>query len=223
MNSDNKLILELYESISHLNFFNDRCSEEEFDWNSFFHKASQLNMFNTLLESINLVNISKNDSEKTEKYEIVTKQGNNFYLFVTYQGKKKSDVFIMTGVRYNDVKHSEESVNYLTDLQNKLSDDSILCFIRFEDGMGRSNITGEVGLNALEVFSAIKAAVLESFDKNSVQIKDNLVGIVVMVSKSESKRISLYTRIIKQYSGTFPNVLVDTNSDSVYTYIIASK
>lgn len=221
--NDSQKIEYLYGSISKLNFFNIDYLKEEFDWDKFFKSSSDIIMFNTLIENIELVNTEEKTNYKKEEYRIETSMGKRFNLFITYQGKNKNDIFILNGIEQNIQKDSPEAVQYFKDLQERLPDDSYFCYLRFEDEKKRTNLTGEVGSDALELFSSLKATVLQSFAKNP-DFSQSLYGIIMLVAKTEeAQRLPLYGRLLKRETPSFGKILIDKNSDRDYTYLIATK
>ena len=223
MNLDEKHISKLYESILTLDFLNSTLSEDSFNWDSFFREAHCHNTFSTFLESYELVDSKESKNEKIEKYEIVTSKHQKFNLFITYQGKEKNDLFLMANIRRHEAKENPELLEYFQNMKNNLKEDGVLCFVRFEDQEKRSNLTGEVGPNAFEVFSALRNAVLSSMSKNMDLIRKT-EAIIMMVHKSEKeRRISLYSRMLKREIDFFPNVKVDRESDREFTYVIGTK
>lgn len=221
MNRDNKKLERIYESISNPNFLNKNYLDEDFDWDYFFERASLLNMFDTLIESVDLIDVIEDTNQKEEKYEIITINNKKFYLIITYQYKKKNDVFIFNGIQKNTQYSAPEAVQYFKDLKNRMPEDGILCYIRFEDEQGRTNQTNEVGSDALELFGVLRATISKSLDANNNVL---LYGIVVLIAKTEEKqRLSLYKRILEKYKDLFPNMLVDRNTDTDYICLITTK
>jgi hypothetical protein len=223
VNLDEKHISKLYESISTLDFLNSTISEDSFNWNSFFKEAHYHNTFSTFLESFELVDSIENKNEKIEKYEIITSRNRKFNLFITYQGKDKSDLFLMANIRRHEAKNNPELLEYFQNLKNNLKEDGILCFVRFEDEEKRTNLTGEVGITSFEVFSALRNAVLSSMSKKMDLIRKTEAIIVLVHKSEEDRRISLYTRMLKRETGFFPNVKIDRESDPEFTYVIGTK
>lgn len=223
MNLDEKHISKLYESISTLDFLNSTLSEDSFNWDSFFKEASYHNTFSTFLESFQLVDSIENKNEKIEKYEIITSRNKKFNLFINYQGKNKSDLFLMANIRRHEVKNNPELLEYFQNLKNNLKEDGILCFVRFEDEEKRTNLTGEVGATAFEVFSSLKNAVLSSMSENMDLIRKTEAIIMLVDKKEEDRRISLYSRMLNRETHFFPNVKIDRESDPEFTYVIGTK
>jgi hypothetical protein len=105
VNRDNKKLKRIYESISNPNFLNKKYLDEDFDWDYFFERASLLNMFDTLIESVELIDVIEDTNQKEEKYEIITVNNKKFYQIITYQYKKKNDVFIFNGIHTQAVSN----------------------------------------------------------------------------------------------------------------------
>ena len=92
--NDSKKLKRIYESISNPNFLNKNYLDEDFDWEYFFERASLLNMFNTLIESVELIDTIEDTNQKEEKYEIITVNNKKFYLIITYQYKNSTPKII---------------------------------------------------------------------------------------------------------------------------------
>lgn len=218
--SDKEYIYDLYKEIYKLDFFNESLSVEDFNWDSFFYEAAVLNTTFKLIESFEALDTKTYKGGHTDTYKIKTEKGKEFLLTLDYWNKIKLDVLIFKGVQAGLQKNSTPTVEYFKKLKDIIGDDGELCFISFKDEQDRHASTGDLGLNAFEVFSSLKYAVLDSFVKNSTI---NLKGIVMLIDKKEQeRRLTLYKKLLTRNLPQYNNIFVDEISDRDYTHLIAT-
>lgn len=224
MKNDEKYIAEIYDSIRKFDFFNEEIEVDDFNWDIFFEKASQLNSFSTLIESFELKSEIENSNGRIETYEIKTLRGKKFKLILDFYNKNKIDYFIFTGIRAANYKKSPSSAEFFENLKDSIKDDEFFCFIRFEDEQGRSNLTNEVGPDSFELFTSLRNAVLNSSEMNPKWSEGKIFGLVFLINKLEKeKRIRIYKKLVTKYLPIFSNIYVDETSDAKFVHLIASK
>lgn len=224
MNKDNEYIAALYESVCLNDPFNKGLDENNVDWDNFFYKAAEYNVFSTLIESFELKSASNHSGGRTETYNIETTNGKKFLLTLDFLNKKKADYFAFAGIQAANKKDSLPSIEYFSNLQDSLKDDELLCFIKFEDEQGSYEITNKVGMSAFEVFSSLKTAILHSFETTSAWSEKKIKGIVFMVSQQErAQRLPLYTKLLKKYFPEFSEIFLDEVSSKDCINLIATK
>jgi len=98
-----------------------------------------------------------------------------------------------------------------------------ICYVSFKDSEGRQTTTGEVGISAKELFSGLKASILDSLWGDS-QNNKNLRTICIKALGSDVSRVSLFSKMMSRYlKDTFPNIIMDYESDKPYVLIVAVK
>jgi hypothetical protein len=224
MKNDEKYIADIYESIYKFDFFSQDIDADNFNWDVFFEKAAQLNSFSTLIESFELTSEIENSNGRIETYDIETLRGKKFKLVLDFYNKNKINYFIFAGIRAANFKNSPSSADFFEKLKDSIKDDEFLCFIRFEDEKGRSNLTSEVGPDSFELFTSLRNAVLKSFTKNKKWGQGKIFGLVFLINKSEKeKRVRIYKKLVSRYLPIFSNVHVDETSDVDFVHLIATK
>jgi len=172
-------------------------------------------LYQLIIESISPKEINKIEiSGVSDSYEVKTKSNKTFDVLLSYwnysnaiDNSNKKEIFAyhkndkITGDLYKKIKSVFTNSN------------DYLCMILFKDSLGRTNITGEVGVEIYELFLGIQDAVKDSF---IIQKKlQNIKVICIRVSKSEPKRISLYKRLISKNIGNiFPYSYIDKTTEA---------
>lgn len=224
MIKDNEYIAALYESVCLNDPFIKGLDENTIDWDKFFYKAAEYNMFSSLVESFELKSASNHSGGRTETYDIETTNKKRFLLTLDFLNKKKADYFAFAGIQAANKKDSISSIEYFSNLQDSLEDDKLLCFIRFEDEQGNYNLTNKVGMSSFEVFSSLKAAILHSFETTPAWSDKKIKGMVFMISREErTQRLPLYTKLVKKYFPEFSEIFLDEVSAKDYINLIATK
>ena len=216
---DREYIFELYQDIYKKDFFNESLSIEDFNWDNFFYESALYNSTSKLIESFEPLTSKTYKGGRTDTYKIKTIKDKEFILTIDYWNKTKLDIFILQGIQSGLRKNSTPTVEYFKKLKDIVEDNGELCFISFKDSQGRHISTGDLGLNAFEVFSSLKLAVLDSFVKSSI----NLKGIVMLIDKKEQeRRLTLYKKLLTRNLPQYNNIFVDEVSDKDYTHLIAT-
>jgi len=211
MNRDSKWIAELYESIYKFDYFS--LEEKDFDLekflidqNSFFDLNSPFPERFCILESFEKI---KSESKTEDVYEIILHNQLKFKLKINYIEDTKD--FINTKKSTADFKRDNDLKDRYEFLSDKIKDKDTICMIMFEDEQGNTNLTGNVGISAKELFVSIRNALLDSFSQRNM---NNIKGIGMRVSKKEEKRLKFYKMLIDHFlSNRFPNIFVDETTE----------
>jgi len=150
----------------------------------------------------------------SDSYEVKTKSDKEFDVLLSYWNIANA----IDNSNKKEILAYHKNDNITGDLYKNLKtlftdNNDYLCMILFKDSLGRTNITGEVGVEIYELFLGIQDAIKDSF---IIQKRlENVKVICIRVSKSESKRISIYKKlIIKNIGDIFPYSYIDKTTES---------
>lgn len=221
MNKKDYHILEsLYSELKMDDYFLSESSN--FDWDKFFTQKYGGNYSVFLIEDFQKSETRPTKDGEEDVYDITLADGSEFQLFMNYVTPEKSKNFM----RQSSMNLSHKGRNDLAELYDKFfneeSPHGSVCFIQFKDAEERHNITGNVGILAIELFAILRNAILDSFSSGKME---GLKGLIIRVNNDESKRIKLYQKLIKKYLTQFNNVFIDdfSEKEKYITLVIATK
>jgi hypothetical protein len=195
-------------------------NESEFDkvlCDDFFLNSGSFWLF----ESIEQIEKGKTTDQGTEDtYEIVLKNGQKFYVKITFIDPSKTKELILRS-QMNTAKYDNVISDNYKNIFKDLEEGEQIAYVMFTDEQSGTKLTGSTGIYSVELFRGVEQAINQSFYD-----KSNLKGFVIRVDNSELKRLKLYKRIVEaMYSKNFPNVFIDKISEKYNntTSLIASR
>ena len=172
--------------VSSLDFLNKK--EDDMNWELFFEQYEVHKRWCILLESWVVV-------EKTPdhiSYEVITKSGKKFNALYTFYTKEKANEWFEKSKVIAQMKNSPVIAEFYSKMD--IPDNNEICIIIFTDERGNVEITNQVKQDSYELFKAIEET---GWDALSTKLT-NIQCIVTRVHKEETKRISLYKKIIQK-------------------------
>jgi hypothetical protein len=219
---DDKIIADLYESIYKQDYLQlEESNLEFFNWDEFFksdHMSTYGSMF--LLEDFELIETRPKIDGEEDIYKITLRNGKEFKLFINYIKPDNAREFILKNSESANLKNNNELADNYTkyfpedDYQN-------IVMMQFSDSDGRHELTGDVGFSTPELFSTLKSAFFESVKK--VGGLSILQAIIMRVSKKETRRLTVYRKLMERYLKDFPNIFEDGFNEEEYVLLIATK
>ena len=211
MNKDSKWIAELYESIYKFDYFS--LEEKDFDMDKFLSAQSSFYDLSIpyveksfILESFEKI---ESESPTEDVYGVTLYNGLKFKLKINYVEDSKD--FVNTKKSTADFKKDNDLRDNYSFLSEKLKDQDTICMVMFEDEEGRTELTGNVGISAKELFVTLRHAILDSFSRRDM---NHIKGIGMRVAKKEEKRLKFYTMLLKTFlPNRFPNIFVDRTTE----------
>lgn len=208
----------LYENLYNTDFLrlNDgQCAE--FNWEKFFtHDYVLANPWVLLEEFEKLDDLKAIEVGLLDTYKLTLRNGLEFILNISYNDA--NSVRNSSAVRILDMTHKigrgipnlEHIVDGYERIKN-IEDGQYIALLEFKDSKDRHDVTGEVKETAHELFSMLHRAIMDSFFENNMINK--LVGVTMMVNNSESRRLTLYDRMLRRgFKNYFPYVFKDHHS-----------
>ena len=195
------------------------------NWEDFFTSKNMGSDSVLLWEKVEKIvdGVQSSDGIK-DQYEITLNNGQTFTVDIDFLTPKKSNDTIISNQQSNNKSGTpNEAYNlYNTHLSDLTSSDRI-CYVSFKDSRGRQSTTGEVGLSSKELFSGLKSSLLDSLWGNSQNHK-HLRAICIKAQGQDVSRVSLFSKMMSRYlKDTFPNIIMDYESDKPYVLIVATK
>lgn len=223
---DRERIALLYEDLYNNDFLSvDESLLESYDWNTFFNSEYVQNRSAVILEEFEKIA----DGEKTyegvkDVYKVILKNGKEFSLQINYSTPSNSKSSI--DAKIANASHERKNRNDIAELYvthfSDLRPNECIAMIQFADNSGRFEQTGDVGPSAKELFHILKDGIMDSF-WNGGRI-DNLRGFMMRVDRKESRRLTLYKKLVERYlHQVFPNNFVDDFSEDNYYLLVCTK
>ena len=219
-NKDQEALKNLYEDIYKKDYL--RCENpDKYDWQDFSDHKYSGGFSCFLIESFEKIATQPTKQGEEDVYNIVLRDGLQFTLNMNYINAETSKEYPEKKALNASHKGREDIADLYESSFSGV--EGRVCVIQFMDSENRQRQTGEVGVAAVELFGLLRNAILDSIKNNKYQ---NLSALVIRVSNSEPKRISLYSKMLKKYlSHEFPNVFVDdfSEQEDKYTLVVAAK
>jgi hypothetical protein len=167
-----------------------------------------------LIESFEKVETRVSSIGEEEVFSVILTNGLRFKVYMNYINPDKSREFS----EKNRINASYKSRNDIANLYETHFRDfnKKICVIQFKDSQDRHTQTGEVGLSAIELFSVLRNAILESIQSAKYQ---DVGCLIVRADKKEPRRTQLYKKLFEKHlSSSFLNIFVDGVSDADIGY-----
>lgn len=221
---DNKIIEELYLDMYREDFLQlDESKIDSFDWDRFFYSDYMGFKSDFLLEDFQKIKENSPTLEGNEDvYEITLRSGKRFTLVLNFVSAEKTEgklkLKIIHANHKNDVGLVDNYKKYFSNLQPN----EYIGVIQFKDDKGKMDLTGDAGHTAQELFKSLREAIIDSFYGG--KRTNDLRGFMMRVVVGESKRLTLYQKIIERYlAKDFPNMFLDNTTEHGIILIVATK
>lgn len=212
---DDAKMADLYDNILFEDFLTvGESAADNYNWDLFFEHRYLGMLSRVVLESFDIDYVDRLTADGTEdSYTVTLPDGKIFQLIIDYTAPNKTQDVI--GERIITLQH-KENTRIIGDLYEKyfenLKPNEEVALIQFKDSEGRHNLTGDVGVNSFQLFSSLKAGILDSFWRNNKI--SNLRGFIIRVDNREIRRLKLYQKLVDKFmKDEFPNMFVDDISE----------
>lgn len=227
LEKDDAKIADIYDDILFEDFlYINESDAESYDWDLFFEHRYLGMLSRVVLESFDVNYTDKPTPDGTEDlYTVTLPDGKTFHLVIDYTNPRKTNDVMSE--RIISLQH-KENTRIVGDLYekffNNLQPNEEVALIQFKDSEGRHNLTGDVGANSFQLFSSLKAGIIDSFWRNN-RIS-NLRGFIIRVDNKEIRRLKLYQKLVDKFmNNEFPNMFVDdvTEKGVGMTLLVVAK